>query len=900
MASLKISNVQMGIQSLHPDTPYAPVDMVVFSLGTNKAAIFASNDIKLAIERSPFPIGVEVHEWEDSHEFDVENGANSCFLTMSAYKKRPDHISFDGLAHQGSHVVPVPTLISKIFEEGNNKSVLTSTVNYGATQSSDDDKRENFSYKFKASINFTHVDLEKHPTMKSQFSRTEFHKPGADMPPYTLVLTPENMSDEPYKALAKVCDNNHAIQQEIETNLKTVSTLCSKNTDLYKHKKINELSSSQMDSFMSSIFMRERLNIHSPFVTGLVEEPITFHSVCYDKVINAAVKDRSCATNGAQQLALAISHCGNWPEIKEALTVLNSESIYVASPPDGHINLDAKYSSSTKCCCSCATGCNLPKIKALIDENPNTPCIQAMECLRDLHRHAIGMAPMLQGLGKYSSDMTCLGNMPVEASKGNTTMAEIWMPGEDMAHPGHLLQSFSFKFNTKAEGCNPVEFHSSCGNDDCESLTSIARLSSESVFAFGERPSEVHRSVFEKIDTSVKNNIIWAAETMAKYRNHIIVDNCFGLTTSPSANGKECSFDSLDMNCQESTAKYFKTMKKNAKARRVKESNAKDPPHTYTGTKSEELGGHSFSLAAVKLCGGSVKTRYLFSFGEHTGCVLPVHCSESVNVQTVHPFSPTSTIPVLSSSNKNGKFFDTSLAEISFRGLPQTFCQIFKSQLSFNANENISTQHMMIMNCDENIVGGPNVFYRSVVLWKNFGFFSWDTETKTLKPGVSLHKLVNVREGVPVIPASDLKCSTKIPEESVFMVPLYDENSLSAKDYSDAWKVVQSSMGQAEIPKDFQEHLYLQHFPQLQTKHFKVAEGYRGMFSFASDNSSHFDALTNQKLEELKNNWKGLSMETVANVDVLHGDGVFNQKIVFTTIKNNEKHQHLRFKSSVM
>ena len=119
-------------------------------------------------------------------------------------------------------------------------------------------------------------------------------------------------------------------------------------------------------------------------------------------------------------------------------------------------------------------------------------------------------------------------------------------------------------------------------------------------------------------------------------------------------------------------------------------------------------------------------------------------------------------------------------------------------------------------------------------------------------------------------------------------------------DYSDAWKLVQSSMGQAEIPKDFQEHLYLQHFPQLQTKHFKVAEGYRGMFSFASDNSSHFDALTNQKLEELKNNWKGLSMETVANVDVLHGDGVFNQKIVFTTIKNNEKHQHLRFKSSVM
>lgn len=891
MASLHIQNPSVQIKSL--DTTVkdgVPVDMLVFSLGGSNTAIFTSQVIKDAMQRSQYPMQVPVYAWEESHNFPLEGQGltNSPALTMSAYMRRPQHVDdiFDGLAHQGSHVISLPMLFSNIFMNGNGRTFSSSTTNSGATLSQNED-REQFNYYFTPSVNFTKLQFENHPKLQSTCKTTEFTTNPSNLESRTLVLSPSNMSDSVYGAVEAISDVNHPVLSEINENMKIMNTVFKENADLWGGKKVNELCSNEKECFMGNLFVGEKLCIHTPKVKGMKHGPLTFPSVCYDKAINALVEQESSPLNGAQLLTMAMSHCGTTHSIDKALQILNPNSRF-AVPTSVKVDFDLGP-SGRRCQCNYNEGCNTPPIKAILNVNTKTPCVGAMVCLRDLHRHAICMKPMLQAMGKYSSDMTCLGKKFVQKPDSNEVECDIiWANSEDMARPGHLVQGFAFKFNSDTTTKPPVEFHMALGNDDCESLASLGCLFSENIFAYGD--SLLHEdvkldddvSVFSKIHPDIVNKIRWTAETMSLYKDKIIIGNCFGITTAPSAAGTETTLEDVNMESEISRRKALKEMKKNGRKAASGVSGAYDAPYTFAGAENQ-LGGHSYTLHGLKIEGNDDAkrfSRFLFTFGEHTGSVTPVNCSEIVHVETMHPFGKTNTIPMLTHESAN--LFDTNLAEIKFKGLPQTFCQLFKSQLSMNTDKCYSIQNMMIMNVNENIVGGPGIFYRAVVVWKNYIFASPDKETGTTRPGILLHDLINMKGGIPVIPPSHLVDT--VPS-GPFMVPMYDADSKSAHEYAKSWQTLQESIGQAKLPTKFQRFIYESHFPKLETRHFEPAIGYRGMMSFMSGENENFLESVRRDVNDMKQNWRGLHIQPVGSVDIPHGDGTVQQQLVYTTVK---------------
>lgn len=892
MATLHIKNPSVQIKSLDETIKDGvPVDMLVFSLGGTNTAIFTSEAIRDAMHRSQYPMEVPVYSWAESHEFALEGHDvfNSAALTMSAYMRRPQHLDnmFDGLAHQGSHVISLPRLFSHVFTNGNNRNFFSSTTNSGATLSQDENIREQFSYYFTPSLNFTKIQFENHPKLQSLCKTTEFTTAPSNVEPRTLVLSPSNMSDSVFSAVQAVSDEKHPVLSEINENVKIMNNIFEENSKLWNTKKVKDLCSNEKECFMGNLFLGEHLSIHTPKVKGIEHGALTFPSVCYDKAINALVKQESSPLNGAQLLTMAMSHCGNTHSIDKALHILNPDSSF-AVPTSADVDFDLEP-SGRHCQCKYDEGCNTAPIKGILEVNTEAPCVGALVCLRDLHRHAICMKPMLQAMGKYSSDMTCLGKRFVQKPDSNEIECNVmWANGEDMARPGHLVQAFAFKFNSDTTTKPPVEFHMALGNDDCESLASLGCLFSENIFAFGDSllRGDVNIdddvSVFSNIHPDITNKIRWTAETMSLYKDKLITGNCFGITTAPSAAGTETSLENVNMESEISRRKALKEIKQNGRKAMWGVSEAYDFPYNFAGMESQ-LGGHSYTLHGLKIDGNDEAkrfSRFLFTFGEHTGSVTPVNCSEIVHVETMHPFGKTNTIPMLTHESAN--LFDTNLAEIKFKGLPQTFCQLFKSQLSMNTDKCYSIQNMMIMNVNENIVGGPEIFYRSVVVWKNYIFASPDKETGTSRPGILLHDLINMKGGIPVIPPSHLVDA--VPS-GPFMVPMYDADSKSAHEYAKSWQTLQESIGQAKLPTKFQQFIYNSHFPQLETRHFEPAIGYRGMMSFKSDGNENFSESVRQDVNDMRQNWRGLHIQPVGSIDISHGDGIVQQQLVYTTVK---------------
>lgn len=891
MAYLQIKNPSVNISALNDTIENGvPVDMLVCSISDTNTAIFTSNDIKDAMKRSPYPLSTPIYSWEESHNFPLEGCVNEPALTMSAYKRRPQHVddTFDGLAHQGSHVIALPRLFTHIFKSGNGTHIFSSTTNSGATLSQDEENREKFTYTFEPNINFTTLDFENHPELQSHFRVTKFATTPSNLEPRTLVLSPSNMSAKLFGAVQSVSDENHPVLTEIDENLKTVNSLFKENMDLWGKKQVKDLSDNETECFMGNLFLGERLSIHTPAVKGIKHGPLQFPSVCYDKAINGLVQKDSSALNGAQLLTMAMSHCGITPSIDRALKILNPDSKYATRTnyeSDFQLKLPGR-----RCECNYDEGCNTPSMQAIVQANSDTPCVGAMARLRDLHMHAICMKPILQAMGKYSSDMTCLGKQMVQKPNSNEMVcSELWANGEDMARPGHLLQAFSFKFNSDTQKKPPVEFLMALGNDDCESLSSLGCLFSENIFAYGDSVMrgdfsfEDEVPVFKNIHPDIKRRIQWTAETMYLRKDMLITGNCFGITTAPSAAGTETSLEEVNMECEISKRRALKEIKRKGKEVAKGVSVAYDGPYTSFAGMKNQLGGHSYTLHGVKIDGNAdakLYSRFFFTFGEHTGSVTPVNCSETVNVETVHPFGKTSTIPVLGHESAN--LLDTSLAEIKFKGLPQTFCQLFKSQLSMNAEKCYTMQNMMIMNVNKNIVGGPEIFYRSVVVWKNYIFASRDKETGTLRPGILLHDLLNLKEGIPVVPPAHL--ANTVPSGS-FMVPLYDTDSEKAREYAESWQTVQESIGQAKLPTEFKNFIYAGHFPQFETKHFEPVVGYRGMMSFMSNGNENFPETVRRDVSDIRQNWRGLHVQSMGSIDIPHGDGMVQQELVYTTVK---------------
>jgi hypothetical protein len=823
--------------------------------------------------------------------------------------RRPQHLdnTFDGFAHQGSHAISLPPLFSKIFEGGNGKMFRSKTINSGATLSEDPNVRETFLYKFSPSVNFTKLEFEGHANLQADCTYTQFKEVPSNIEARTLKLSHLNMRPNTLAAIQDVSNPEHKILGEIGDNLNLVRAALKQNTDLWSTKKVVDLGSNEQESFMGNLFLNEKLAIHVPKIAGLEHGPLQFPSVCYHEAINALVQKESSPLNGAQLLTMAMSHCGNLASINKSLQILNPDSIYAVHTHSTEVDFDSPI-QHRRCQCNYNEGCNTENIQNILKTNSSIPCVSAMTCIRDLHRHAIGMKPMLQAMGKYSSDMTCLGSAIVPNSEnGNPQYTALWAASEDMARPGHLLQTFAFKFNSDAAAPHPVEFHMALGHDDCESLASLGCLSSENIFAYGDSlirdtfDAKMDEAVFAKIHPNIRSNVRWAAETMALFRNKIIVGNCFGITTSPSAAGTESNLQDVNMQCEVSKRDALKKMKQigrggakmlsevpSSTGKNIRKGhtihNVADMCCTFKGTE-DVLGGHSYTLHGLKIDGDSeskLYSRFLFTFGEHTGCVTPVNCSEVVHVETMHPFGKTDTTPIL--SHESAKLFDTNLAEIKFKGLPQTFCQLFKNQLSMNNEQGCNVQNMMIMNVDSKIVGGPAVFYRSVVIWKNYIFVSPDKETGTLRPGIHLHDLLSIKDGVPVVPPSHLTDTSALPS-GAFMVPMYNADSDSARSYANSWQELQESIGQARTPSNFLNFIYTNHFPQLETKHFESKNGYRGMISFTDEgNSQGFAESVRKRVTTMKQNWSGLNIQHLADMNIAHGDGVRQQQLFYTTV----------------
>lgn len=882
-----MSNISCATQFSDAESPPSFADMVVCSVGPENTAIFTSQPIKDAMDRAAYPIGVPVYEWSQQCTFNLHNTKNSPALTMSAYKARPGiNTGFDGFAHQGSHILNVAALFSTIFEKGDGRPFISKTHNTSVQKCPDTLNPITLAYQFIPTVNFSNVVFEGPMELQSMFTRTSFKTPSASKTS-TLILSQSNMHDGLQKALHVATDPDSAFRKEVGENTKAICKLFSADQALWKDKKVNELTSDEMNKFMSAQFCTEECSVHMPEARGFAHGPLKYPIFCYNMAINAHVGTENSPTNGAQQLAFGLSHCGNLPEINMALRILNADSKYAIGSEGGR---GYDYVPGRRCLCRYNEGCNLPKIKSLIDVGTGVPCVGAMTCLRDIHRHAIGTAPMLQAMGKYSSDMFCLGNRINQDGKYN----EVWTMSEDMAAAGHLVQGFAFKFNQEGTKENSVEFHSAYGNDDCESATSIACVLSQNIFSFGNDlingETSNYSTVLGNLDPLIQSNIKWVAETLAQFQSSIHVNNCFGLTLSPSV-GKAASFENVDMNCEISTSKFFKDMKQRGKNAAKVFSGVGNDQCNFAGTA--QLGGHSFSLMGLKIDGNEDARKYarfLFTFGEHTGGVTPVHCCESVNVETVLGFGKTNTIPGLTTS----KLMDTNLAKINFKGLPQTFCQLFKNQLAIlESDKPYTIQNMMIMNIGKDVNGGSDCFYSTVVSWagddRGYVFVSKCNDSKNYRPGITLGNILNQQEGIPVIPPGHLEKSAELPD--CFMVPMFGD-SPNVEAYKQAWHTIQSLAGQARMSEGFRETIFKHHYPQMKPENFTSAGGYRGMLTFM-EKGPNGAVNIEEDIAHLQKNWKGMDLkQNVIRYKVPSSDHPVNSTIVYTELapQGNDKY----------